>query len=132
FNFSSTVVSGSPFRIGHWKLLVNTEGYNYEWEYDGSAADTADSSEPPHVHRESVKRRAVETTGDYELLVDRQSGHFLFFGNKLPKLEKDKLSVTLLKEEETIKPLYDTFARVQRRNFHAEGLQDALAIQAVS
>src|SRR5438067_7726496 len=79
FNFSSTVVSGSPFRIGHWKLLVNTEGYNYEWEYDGSAADTADSSEPPHVHRESVKRRAVETTGDYELLVDRQSGHFLFF-----------------------------------------------------
>jgi len=127
FNFSDFVVKGAPFKQGFWELAVRTGEFDYLWE-----CTTEEASKGKYeVSNERLRRRQNNSQGEYESIVERTLGAFHFQGAKLPKLQIDKLSVTLLKEEDAVKPLYETFARVQRRNFHDEGLRDALALQPV-
>lgn len=124
FNFASSVVKGEPFRNGFWRIVARTASHEYLWEYDGGGTQS-----PSQVVREFVKRKDISATNGYEVIVNRKPDEFLFCGDKLPKLQKDKSSITLLKEEDTIRPLYETFGKVQRRSFHTEGLRDALSIE---
>lgn len=127
FNFADFVVTGGTFRAGTWELAVIAGEYEYSWE-----CMTEEPSEDKYqVKSETIKRRRTASSEEFMTLIERGEQGFFFRGEKLPKLQQDKLSVTLLKEEELIRPLYETFAKVQRRNFHDEGLRDALAFQPV-
>ena len=123
FNISSSIVQGQPFRSGHWKLTVKTDDYEYYWKYDAGGNQ---------IQRELVTRKHIGSQEEFETLIDRTPETFLFCGDKLPRLQRDRPGITLLKEEGKISPLYDTFARIQRRTFHDEGLRDALSLQDVS
>lgn len=123
FNISSSIVQGQPFRAGHWELTVKTDEYEYLWKYDGGENQ---------IQREIVTRKRIDSQEEFENLIDRTSDLFSFHGNKLPKLHSDTSGITLLREEEKITPLYDTFSKLQRRRLHDEGLRDALRLQDVS
>lgn len=123
FNISSSVVQGQPFRSGHWELTVKTDEYEYLWKYDGGENQ---------IQREIVARKRIDSQEEFENLIDRTSATFSFCGDKLPRLQRDRLGITLLKEEEKITPLYETFSKLQIRKFHDEGLRDALSLQDVS
>jgi AAA15 family ATPase/GTPase len=125
FNISTSAVKGEPFRLGEWTITVETKEYEYKWEYKGER----DEKGTNFISREAISRKLLNSDGQAENVIDRTRELFLFLGQKLPKLQMDRLSVTLLKEEESIRPLYETFTKVQRRNFHDEGLQAALALQ---
>ena len=128
FNISSFVVHGQPFRSGHWKLTIKTDAYEYLWEYDGREYDGGENQ----IQKETVKRKRIGLQEEFENLIDRTSDTFSLYGDKLPRLQRDKPGITLLKEEDKIGPLYETFAKVQIRKFHDEGLRDALSLQDVS
>ena len=123
FNISSSIVHGQPFRYGHWELTVKTDEYEYLWEYDG---------DKNQIQREILMRKRIGSQEKFENLINRTSDIFSFCGDKLPRLQSDRLGITLLKEEEKIGPLYETFSKVQIRRFHDEGLRDALRLQDVS
>ena len=123
FNISSSIVQGQPFISGHWKLTVKTDEYEYVWEYNGGKNQ---------IQREIVTRKRIGSQEEFENLIDRTPDTFFFCGDKLPRLQRDRPGITLLKEEGKIGPLYDTFARIQRRTFHDDGLTDALRLQDVS
>lgn len=123
FNISSSIVQGQPFRAGHWDLAVKTDEYEYLWKYDGGENQ---------IQREIVARKRIDSQGKFENLIDRTSDTFSFCGDKLPRLQRDRPGITLLKEEGKIAPLYETFSKVQIRKFHDEGLRDALSLQDVS
>lgn len=123
FNISSSIVQGQPFRSGHWELTVQTDEYEYLWEYDGGENQ---------VQREIVARKRIDSQEEFENLIDRTPDTFSFCGDKLPRLQRDRPGITLLKEEGKIAPLYETFSKVQIRKFHDEGLRDALSLQDVS
>ena len=127
FNVSSSIVHGQPFRPGYWRLTVRTEEYEYLWEYDGVKIDGENQ-----IKKEFVKRKRIDSQEEFEDLIDRTTDNFVFCGTKLPKLQRDRPGITLLKEEEKIGPLYETFSKVQIRKFHDEGLKDALSLQDVS
>lgn len=127
FNFSDSVSKGEPFRSGEWRITVKTQEFEYRWAYRGEV----DAKKKHQITYEAISRKPLNSQAQTETLVERTLGSFIFSGNKLPKLQIDKPSVTLLKEEETIRPLYETFAKVQRRNFHDAGLRDALALQTL-
>ena len=127
FNFSGFVVKGEPFRAGIWKLTVNTGEFEYSWDVEAEEVSKGNYK----INGETVRRKKISSPGEFETFVDRGAEGFFFKGVKLPKLQMDKLSVTLLKEEDLIRPLYETFAKVQRRNFHDQGLRDALSLQPV-
>ena len=123
FNISSSIVQGQPFRSGHWELTVKTDEYEYLWEYDGGENQ---------VQREIVSRKRIDSQEEFENLIDRTPDTFSFCGDRLPRLQRDRPGITLLKEEGKIAPLYETFSKVQIRKFHDEGLRDALSLQDVS
>ena len=127
FNFSGFAVKGDPFREGRWKLTVTTDQFEYIWDCTAEEA----SKGKYQICQEKVTRRAANSQDEFEILIERTVKTFNFKGEKLPRLQLDKLGVTLLKEEDAIRPLYETFAKMQRRNFHDEGLRDALALQPV-
>lgn len=139
FNFGLSVVKGARFAKGTWKLTVSTDNYEYKWDYEGVGdlasgdRDTTDiTNDRIEISREVVTRKQIHPATFPEEIVNRHHGEFYFCGKKLPKLEKDKMSVTLLKEEETIQPLYDLFAKIQRRKFHTDALDSATAISPIS
>ena len=123
FNISSSIAKGQPFRSGHWKLTIKTDEYEYLWEYDGGENQ---------IQKEIVARKRICSQEEFENLIDRTPDTFSFCGDKLPRLQRDRAGVTLLKEEGKIAPLYETFSKVQIRKFHDEGLRDALSLQDVS
>ena len=123
FNISSSVVQGQPCGYGHWELTVKTDEYEYLWEYDGAENQ---------IQREIVARKRIDSQEEFENLIDRTPDTFSFCGDKLPRLQRDRLGITLLKEEGRITPLYETFSKLQIREFHDEGLRDALSLQDVS
>ncbi len=127
FNVSSSIAHGQPFRHGYWRVTVRTEEYEYIYEYDGVTIDGNNQ-----IKKEFVKRKLIDSQEQFENLIDRTSDAFFFCGKKLPKLQFDKPGITLLKEEEKISPLYETFSKVQIRKFNDEGLKDALVYQNVT
>ncbi len=127
FNISSSIVHGQQFRAGYWKLTIKTEKYEYLWEYDGVRINGKDQ-----IEKELVKRKRVDSQEDFKILIDRTPKDFRFCGTKLPKLQHDRPGITLLKEEEKISPLYETFSKVKRKSFHDEGLKEAFDLQNVT
>lgn len=127
FNFSSFVSHGQPFREGLWKITVQANQKEYQWEFRGERNDHGQYE----ITYESLLWKELGSNSAFEPLIHRSKDVFTFLGAKLPKLETDKPSVTLLKEEETIKPFHQTFAKVQRRNFHDEALRDAISLEPI-
>ena len=125
FNFATTVVNAKPFRTGNWIIKVLAGDVEYSWEYEGLSEDSLKRE----ISKELLKRKTSENVE--ETLVERTADYFNFCGTSLPKLQRDILSVTLLKEEAVIEPLFKIFAHIQRREFHTAGLQDAIAVQNV-
>jgi hypothetical protein len=123
FNFASSVVKGSPFRSGKWILTASAEGNQYHWTYEGNYQDMV-------IERELLL--LGNEKGKEEIIVDRTREEFKFLNNPLPRLQRNVSSVSLLKEEPIIQPLYRLFSHMERRSFHDVGLRDAVSLQGVS
>jgi hypothetical protein len=65
------------------------------------------------------------------LLVERDENSFRFSGDELPKLTLEETSVSLLKEEELIKPIYEGFSSILRRRFFHDALSKITEYQAI-
>ena len=125
FNFSSSISKGTPFRAGKWNVRISSGSNNYHWYYDGGDQQGSKNV----IQRELLK--LIDLTGTEKIIIDRRPDEFKFQNNVLPKLQSDVPSVTLLKEEPLIQPLYHVFSHIQRRTFHDAGLRDAIALQSV-
>ncbi len=127
FNVSKAIVQNQTFIPGCWRLTIKTEKYEYLWECESIVFDGGSQ-----IEKEIVKRKRRDSQDRFENLIERTSDNFIFCENVLPKLQRDRPGITLLKEEEKIGPLFETFSKVQIRKFHDEGLRDAFSLQDVS
>lgn len=125
FNFANFVSKGKPFRSGKWNLKVSVDEWDYDWEYEGML----EPSGKPIIINESLSR---VQSNNKEVIIKRNESEFFFYDQKLPKLESDILSVTLLKEEDSIKFLYKLFSHMLRRKFHEDALAKACAFESIS
>jgi AAA15 family ATPase/GTPase len=126
FNFSEFISKGKPFRPGQWELKVSINNIEYHINYEGDLDDLS----KPYVKKELIKRKLKE--GKEEEIIRRTKEEFYFLDKELPKLERDISSITLLKEEEIIKPLYRIFSHMMRRRFHDNDLNLAVAYESLS
>lgn len=124
FNMGTAISNSSPFGPGEWNVQFSIDDIDYDWFLDVNGNNKTDS----YIEREELR---VHKNGKAEYLVDRNKENFIFLDNKLPKLQKNIPSISLLKEEDSISPLYNMFAHIQRRLFHESGLRDAIAYQNV-
>jgi hypothetical protein len=98
---------GAEFSIG-----FEHKGVVYRWEAElekpserqpqGNGA--VPSADPPLVRTERI-------TQGGRLLVERSPDRFAFESSLLPKLDRSKSAIAILKEEVTMAPLYEAFSR---------------------
>ena len=117
FNFADFVSKGVNLRSGKWEIIIEKEGNKYDWEFSSISYDRN-----KYIIKNEILTKTSETTNIDLKLVERDENSFKFMNNTLPKLPKDIASVHLLKEEDTIKPIYDVFSHMMRRRFHKDEL----------
>jgi len=125
FNLASFISKSSPLRPGKWVMMVVAGGCKYSW----TCESVVENKPKTCIKREILKIIYQDETD--ETLIDRTMDSFVFRGTSLPKLSRDISGISLLKEEAIVQPLYRIFPHTMRRSFHAEGLQDAVAVQSI-
>jgi AAA domain, putative AbiEii toxin, Type IV TA system len=99
-------------RGAEFALAFEHDGLPYRWEAKlekpsdrpHQASGAVPVADPPLFHAEKL------TQGE-RLLVDRTSERFTFDGKPLPKLDRAKSAIALLKEEPALAPLHAAFSR---------------------
>lgn len=124
FNLARSISKSVPFSHGRWKIEFLIDRKKYKWELVIGNNDEFES----FIERE---RLVVQDDDNEDLLIDRNKDNFLFKRRELPKLQKNVPGISLLKEEESIMPVYNQFTHMQRRLFHESGLRDAMAYEPV-
>ncbi|MBF0510133.1 MAG: ATP-binding protein [Deltaproteobacteria bacterium] len=107
-----------------WSVQVEQDGVTYGWEVETGEAAT----EPPVIVKERLWRGSGEET---VTIVDRNERDFVFQEKGLPKLSRDKSSIALLQDEESVKPLYMGFRNILHRDFSTGELAESMKYKAI-
>jgi len=125
FNISAFVTRDQAAN-GQWTLHFEHSGVDYTWKCD--VAPVGDDREG-HVFSEELwigSPDHPETS-----LFTRTETEFRFGPKEVPKLAKKTSAINLLRDEDSVKPVYEAFSRVMRRLFWGSDLTAAIAFQAV-
>lgn len=125
FNSGRMVVNKNLFFEGWWKLIFEHENKKYRWELD--------TINDKDVEDKVIKKeKLIVYENDIEkILIDRTDDLFLFNDSKMPKLSTRETSIGILKDEDVIKPIYDAFQFIIRRNFSGPDLDEATSVESV-
>jgi predicted ATPase len=116
FNFGTFVAQGKTGGISEWNLTLQISPDKYKWNVAFKVED----------NKSIVKNETISRND--EVILTREGIDYVFQGKPLPKLPKDQMSVSVLKEEEVIKPIYDGFSKMLRRRFFGDVLETNSAI----
>lgn len=112
-----TMVTGSHRLYGpnEWKLHLSHLGHEYKWRIE--------TSRFPDGHMAVNKEHLLQlTNSSFNTIIERTQSSFIFQSNPMPKLSSDNTSINLLKEEASIRPIYEAFCMVLRRRFFSDEL----------
>lgn len=118
FNLCLTVTEKRPLPAPtQWKLSFIHNDIKYDWRIrtDHDSNNKAFVLEEHLTQYEGSSRKTI---------IQRIPSEFNFNGIHLPKLRSDNLSISILKEEELIKPIFEGFSHILRRRFFSDALQD--------
>lgn len=122
FNLGSAITGQRQFGpLSMWKLTFDHQGIKYGWHI---RTDTSPEGKPIVIQEHLWQ----QTDSSKITIVQRTPEIFSFGGSKLPKLGSDRLSISVLKEEDSIRPLYEAFSLILRRYFHADALSSVMPV----
>jgi len=111
--------------LGYWDMVLEHNSKQYHWVLE-TAKNEGDEE------GKVVKEQLSIIEGDtINVLVDRTSDSFIYKGDQLPKLSPRESSISLLQDEDLIKPLYKGLSLVMRRDFSGPTLKDETSYQTV-
>lgn len=108
FNLGSAIHS-KKLVPGIWTVILQLESGLYEWQLEAARHD-----EKTKIVSESVTKL---NGSDKDVLFTRTENSFIFKGEQTPKLSTLESGISLLQEEEEIKPLHTGMGRIVRRRF---------------
>lgn len=108
-------VGNSKIGSGDWEVKFRIDNSTYRWEIQGEVI----SSRKKILLSEKLYKIVDE---EEILLIDRDQNKFIFNDQKLPKLSSEEYSISILREEEEITPIYDGFRKMLRRRFSEDAL----------
>jgi predicted ATPase len=128
FNLGS-FVAAEKFFNGFWNIEFSHLGKNYIWEIKTQKNEEESVEDSPG---EIVRERLIVIYDNQEkVLIDRDSNTFLFNDNEMPKLSSKKTSISLLKEELEMQPIFDAFSVIMRRRFFHDALTRVSELNAI-
>ena len=120
-NIADLVNGIRPMGVGFWDIKFRVAQVTYRWQFDVKKVGS-------DVELEMDRLTRVDDEGTEHELYRRDSEGFVFNGVKLPKLPKSSCGIYLLKDEETVAPVFGAFGQIKRRSFFANDLQQACSI----
>ncbi|HKY72586.1 MAG TPA: hypothetical protein VJL88_11765, partial [Nitrospira sp.] len=128
FNLGRFTVSKEvkEFKNGSWVMVFQHEGITYDWTIRTEKRD--DERKPGIVSSETL---ASTFQGQTQQLIERETSFFRFRGQDTPKLSLQETSISLLREEELIKPVFKAFSIIGRRQFDRDALGTASDLQVL-
>jgi len=123
FNLSNVLSHGQRFSGGNWNIEAIIEEFTYKWNLELDNTDSLNA----YISNETLLIKSKN--GDENLVISRNNNEFLFQNQKLPRMQKDISSVSLLKEEPIMQPFYNMFSHIKRRLFYDAGLRDGMAYE---
>lgn len=113
------------FRDGLWEIKFKIDNIIYKWEIHSLIVDSEETIESEKL---SV---CSDDENDDHVIFERNKDIFKFNDEKLPKLPRNSTGINLLKEEDLVKPVYEGFGRILRRNFFGSDLVEACSISNI-
>lgn len=126
FNLGAIAVGIRRIRTGSWDTAFESEGTEYRWILESKRLGPKLSI----IANEKLWRK--DKNDHDKIIVDRTETSFEFFGNQTPKLRKDSPSISLLREEDAIKPIYNGFQKIIRRDFSADALGQSTGYESTA
>jgi hypothetical protein len=120
FNLGTSVARSKISGECDWSLLLGIDEKKYCWNVSIKNSEDQTYIEKEYLHI------------DDQLIIEREAGRFKFNGVILPKLPTNEMSISILREEELIKPLFDGFSKMIRRKFFEDVLARETSIIAVN
>jgi len=103
-------------KTGCWEIKFDLNGIIYGWELE----TVQDPKIGPLISKEHLWK---ELKDEKISIIERDGSFFKFLGKELPKLSRESTGISMLKEEDEIKPLYEGFSKILRRNFSVDDLK---------
>lgn len=125
FNLGRFVVKGEVF-FGHWDLTFEQDDVRYHWEF--KTERRTESPEAGIVTKDNLWRYE---NGQEVILIERDSESFIFDGERLPKLSLHESAISLLRDEDEIKPVFQGFTLIMRRIFSSDALSRAIEFNPI-
>lgn len=116
FNLGRVEV-GVDNKHGRWEAIIENNNSLYNILLD----IRKDEQDNIKIYKEEIIETSNNVTRE---LVKRDSKTFYFLGEKLPKLSLEQTSISLLKDTDEIKPIYQGFSSIVRRNFSGGSLNE--------
>lgn len=125
FNGARLITHKDRFYVGSWDITFKHNSLKYRWVIETRRSEDNGKG---YVYEEQL----IKYEDDNEtILVKRSSNSFVFNGEELPKLSHRETSISLLQEEELIKPVYQAFSSIMRRDFSGPDLQNVTSWQTL-
>lgn len=114
------------FAIGSWKVVFEHSNSTYTWTI---RTENRTSAKQPGI---VVSEELWKHDGDQrQQLVKRDGTSFIYTDKQAPKLSQQETSISLLREEEFMRPVHTAFSSIERRLFDKSALEKAAAYQSV-
>ncbi len=120
FNLGRIVARAENVVSGSWDVSFSHEESEYRWILE---ADSKNAT--PHIQREQV---SIIKDGVEQIIVDRTPEAFIFNEKQTPKLPISQTSISLLRNEERVRPIFDGFCKILRRLFDKNALEHAVEL----
>jgi len=117
FNFGRFVGAGET-KIGDWHIVFDHSGITYKWNLKCQDLDNDNKGVIVEDYLTKIAGTKVQR------LIERDDKTFRFGGNPMPKLDRRETSVSILREEKEIRPVFEAFSLIQRRLFSESGLAE--------
>lgn len=119
-NFTDQVVSEKLQFPGHWNIKFTIKDKIFEWDIVIEKDTTNNES---NIIKEKIILQKNKKQQEDRVIIFRDTDSFSFNGVKLPKLSKNVASIYLLKDEEDIAEIYNSFRTIVIRRFFTDELK---------
>ncbi len=124
FNASLMAVAERIFN-GHWDITIEHEEKKYRWLLEVRE----DKEGKNTIANEGIW--IIRDNGEEREIVNRKEDSFTFNGKTLPKLSRHETSISILKDEDDIKPLHRGFSLIIRRHFSSDVLEKSAGFASI-
>lgn len=111
FNLGSQVAKSNLIGVGHWEIKLGINEDIYYWDVSTS------------VEKNRAFVVAEQLFLNEKLILERKGVKCTFDGDSSRNLPQNEMSISNLREEEVIKPLYEGFSKMLRRRFFSDELE---------